>query len=156
MATTLYYAFPIPVAASPGAVVDIEALLSEAFGPGHGGYSEYLLAYYGPLQLHAWDFSYWDPDAPSVARWFVNGTDIGGEFTNQTTVSPAQLASADFHVGNDIGPLAFITVPIAGTPGNWTEYIQYALITVAPSLMSPSAGDGEPTTADILTSAQNF
>ena len=155
-ATYQYLALPTPIAAEPGAVVDIETILSGAFGSDYGNYSDYLLAYYGPLQLKAWEFSYWNPSTPSVARWFVNGSDIGGEFTNQTDVPLSQLSSADLHVGNDIGPLAFITVPTAGTPGNWTAYAQYALITIAPSLISPTAGDGEPTPADIVASAQRF
>src|SRR5262245_7625158 len=154
-ATYQYLAFPAPVAAEPGTVVGLSSLLSGAFGSSCS-YSDYLLAYYGPTQLHAWDFSYWNVSAPSVARWFVNGSDIGGEFTHQTDVPLSQLASAQLHVGNDIGPLAFITVPTAGTPGNWTAYAQYAVITVAPSLMSPTAGQGEPTTADIVASAQRF
>jgi Ca2+-binding RTX toxin-like protein len=155
-ATYQYLALPTPIAAEPGAVVDIETILSGAFGSNYGGYSDYLVAYYGPLQLQAWTFSYWDPTTPSVARWFVNGSDIGGEFTHQTDVPLSQLSSADLHVGNDIGPLAFITVPTAGTPGNWSAYTQYALITIAPSLISPTAGDGEPTPADIVASANRF
>src|SRR5262249_30135250 len=152
----LYESLPVPVAAAPGSQVDIGSILSAAFGPDDGGYQDFWLAYYGPAQLHAWDFSYWDPTSPSVARWFVHGLDIGGGFNNQTQVSPAQLVDTNFHVGNDIGPLAFITVPIAGSPGNWSEYIQYALITIAPSLMGTSAGNGEPTVADLLASAQRF
>jgi hemolysin type calcium-binding protein len=151
-----YLAFPTPIAAESGAVVAIETMLTGAFGSNYGGYSDYLLAYYGPVQLQAWEFSYWNPSQPSVARWFVNGADIGGEFSHQTDVPLAQLSSAEFHVGNDIGPLAFVTVPTAGTPGNWTAYAQYALITVAPSLISPTAGDGEPTPAEIVASAYRF
>ena len=156
MATYLEYAFPIPVAASPGSAVDIETFLGVAFGPDYGGYPNFLVAYYGPAQLHAWDFSYWNVNAPSVARWFVNAEDIGGGFNNQANVPLSQLASVDFHAGNDIGPLAFITVPIAGSPGNWTEYIQYALITVAPSLISATAANGAPAPADILAAVQRF
>jgi hypothetical protein len=153
MATYQYLALPIPVAADrrcrrhrdhPECCLRLRLWRLP----------DYVLSYYGPHQLSAWDFSYWNVSAPSVARWFVNGSDIGGE--HQTDVPLAQLASADLHVGNDIGPLALITVPTAGTAGHWTAYAQYALITVAPSLMSPTAGQGEPTTADIVASAHRF
>src|SRR5262245_7234468 len=129
-ATTLYEAFPIPVAAAPGAVVTIDSILTAAFGPDEGGFAEYWLAYNGPLVLQNWHFSYWDLSDPTVARWFVNNVDIGPNSNNQQTVSPSQLGTVDLHVGNDIGAFAFITVPSAGTPGNWTEYTQYALLTV--------------------------
>src|SRR5262245_20706169 len=155
-ATYLDYSFPVLAAADPGAIVDIETLLGEAFGPDYGGYAEYWLAYNGPVQLQQWNFSYWDPSTPSVGRWFVNGSDIGGTFRNETDVLPGQLGTADLHAGNDIGPFAYITVPIAGSPGNWTEWIQYAVTTVAPALISPTAGEGEPTVADLLASAQRF
>src|SRR5262249_52843629 len=110
-------------------------MLSAAFGSDYGGYAEYQLAYYRPNQLKAGDCSYWNLSTASVARWFVNGSAIGGSGANlatQQTVLPSHLATVQFHAGNDIGPLALITVPVAGSPRNWTQYVQYALITVDP------------------------
>jgi FG-GAP-like repeat len=159
VANYLTQTLPMPVVAAPGAVVNLKAILSQDFGSSLGGYSDYWLAYYGAAALNSWDFSYWNPSSSSVARWYVNNSDIGPADThnfNQAHVLRAQVATADLHAGNDIGPLAYMTVPNAGPTGNATEYIQYSIITIDPALMSATAWTGNPNPADVVATAKRF
>nr|WP_283815760.1 hypothetical protein [Bradyrhizobium lablabi] len=49
----------------------------------------------------------------------------------------------------------YVTVPVnpAGSPD---EFVRYGINVVAPSLLSPTAGNGAPTPADIVASAQRY
>ncbi|MBX3577274.1 MAG: calcium-binding protein [Rhizobiaceae bacterium] len=156
MAIYRHWTLPMPVVAAQGASVSLPSMLAKAFGTAPAGVSDYWVTYYPAAQLAAWDNGYWNPSSPSVATWFVGGRDIGGGFGNQRHVPASQIGSATLKAGNDIGPLAYVTVPNGGTPGNYTSYIQYSLVTVDPRVMSPTAGKGAPTPADIVASAYRF
>jgi hypothetical protein len=158
MANFLIETLPIPVALAPGSTESLPTILAQAFGPNLGGYEPFWVAYYSAAQLQTIDGSrsYWNPSSPVDAKWLINGVDIGAGFNNQTFVPLNQIGTASFDAGNDIGPFAYVTVPIAGAAGNWTEYIQYSIITVPSSLMSATASNGDPIPADIVAAAQRF
>jgi hypothetical protein len=145
---------PIPVVATSGSVVKLSTILTAAFGPSFGGYSNFWLYYNGATQLAEWDFSYWDPNNPAVAKWLFNGSDIGAQ--NEKSVSLGSVSQVGFQAGNNILGEAEITMPVAGPSGNWTEYIQYWIITIDPAVLSATAWTGDPTPADIVASAQRF
>ena len=63
---------------------------------------------------------------------------------NQAHVLRAQVGTADLHAGNDIGPLAYMTVPNAGPTGNATEYLQYSIMTIDPALDERDRLDRQP------------
>ncbi len=79
----------------------------------------------------------------------MNGADIGAG--PEVNVQSTQINSAVLKAGNDIGALAFLTVP-AGAD----TYIDYWIATVDPRVMSPVAGKGAPTPADIVATARRF
>src|SRR4029077_16409097 len=70
-----------------------------------------------PANLQANSFSYWDPLHPAITKWLINGSDIGPGFNNQTHINPSQIGSASLQVGNDIGPLAYVTFPVSAFNG---------------------------------------
>src|SRR5262245_13985149 len=133
--TFLTWSLPMPVVASPGQTQGLSGILASSFGGTY--WSDYWVTYTSANQLAAWDFSYWNPSNPSVATWLVNGGDIGGDFANQRYVSSATVGSTALRAGNDIGAFAYLTVP---TNATFVDYIQYSIIAVEPSLMSPVAG----------------
>lgn len=151
---------PFVVAAKPGADVSLQSILTKAFGSDFGGYQDFYLGYYGASALSTWDFSYWDPSHSSVAKWLVNGSDIGASTTtsfNSVHVSAADASTATLEAGNDIGDLAFVIVPVAfDSDGNATEYDQLSVITADPKLIGKHAGNGHPSVNDIISSANAF
>jgi hypothetical protein len=150
---------PVPVAGSPGSVVNLENILSASFDhdqfPNLGYYGHLWIAYSLAPTLFSPPFSYWNPSNPIDARWFLNGVDIGPDHYNPWA-DVASTNSAALRVGNDIGDFAYLAVPVAGANGIWTEMIRYSIITIDPVLLSPTAANGEPTLADIVASAQRF
>src|ERR1700704_4705604 len=152
MSVFLRWALPMPVVASPGATEVLSTILTDSFGTPNA-WSDLWVTYYPASQLQAWDFRYWNPSKPSVATWYVNGTDIGGGFNNQTYVPGSAIGTAGLLAGNDIGPFAYVTVP-AGTSA--TESIEYSIITIDPHVLSSVAGHGEPTPNDIVNTAYRF
>ena len=139
----------MPFVGAAGATTTLSSLLIKSFGASPNGWSQFWLSYVGAAQLKEWDFSYWNPANPAVAQWFVNGADIGAG--PEVNVQSTQINSAVLKAGNDIGALAFLTVP-AGAD----TYIDYWIATVDPRVMSPVAGKGAPTPADIVATAKRF
>ena len=154
MAAFLQWTLPMPVVAAPGGTQALPTMLTNDFGSSPNGWNDFWVTYYPSSQLSAWDFSYWNLSSPSVATWYVGGGDIGGGFGNQRYVPAASIGTALLHVGNDIGPLAYVTVPSSVVAG--TEYIQYSIMTIDPHVLSPVAGLGEPTPQDVVDSAYRF
>ena len=154
MSTFLFEMLP-PEIGDPGTEISLSTILTDAFGAGWDGYTEFSLAWYGAAALSAWDFRYWDPNDPSVSKWLDNGTAIQVSTTssyNLTDVTASQVSDFTLKLGNDIAPYLFLTVPI----GNDT-FIQYEINVVAPGLQAaPSGVDGEPTPADIVASAYRY
>jgi Ca2+-binding RTX toxin-like protein len=151
---------PMVIGASLNNQTSLSTIVTDAFGPGDGGYKDFWIGYYGAAALHAFDFSYWNLSNPHVATWLVNGSDIGASTKNSfnsVEVTSSTLSTAHLKAGNDIGDLAFVTVPVAfDSHGNPTEYDQFSVIVVAPSMIAPNAGDGAPTPQDIIASASRF
>jgi hypothetical protein len=154
MNTFLYEQLPAEVGGS-GSQVSLSTILTDAFGPNWGGYTQFWLAYYGASALSAWDFNYWNPSAPTVSQWLNGGTAIKAATTstfNQANLTASQVSNYSLKLGNDIAPYVFLTVPI----GSY-EYIQYEINVVAPGLQAaPSGVGGEPTPADIVASAERY
>jgi hypothetical protein len=77
--------------------------MAGAFGPNLGGYGNFWIAYYGAVQMAGWDFSFWNLASPSVAAWFVNGSDIGPSYAssfNQAYLPLAQIGTATARPGH--------------------------------------------------------
>lgn len=158
--TFLIKTLPVAVFASPGTTIDLAEILEQSFGAGLGGFQNFWITYVeadetlvGPKR--DLPLSYWDPQHPSDTKWLVGGSDIGPGFQNQTYVPLGQLSNVSLKVGNNIGPLAYITVPVGGD-ANGTEYIQYSVICVDPALIGPNASNGAPRPADIVASIEAF
>ena len=148
---------PIDVVGTAGSTQTLSSILTAAFGPNLDGYTQFWIAYEGASYLQSEDFNYWNPSSPVVSSFSQYGSLLPASTTssfNQTSVTSAQLSSITLNVGNVIAPMLFVTVPV-GTPGN-TEYIQYEINIVAPSLQSATAGKGAPTPSDIVASAEKF
>jgi hypothetical protein len=148
----------MPVVASTGDDVTLSTILNEEFGANSTPYDNLWIGYQDATFLANRSFLYWDPLHPAVTKWYLNGADIGnnnGSF-HQVHVGSSQLGAADLLVGNDIGPLAFITVPISFDGTQYTQYIQYSITTIPASLMSPTAGNGAPNPVDIVAAAERF
>jgi Ca2+-binding RTX toxin-like protein len=158
VATFLTWTLPMPVVAGVGTTVTLPEIMTDSFDSPSNGWSSFYLTYIGAAELQSDDFSYWNLAHPWVTTWSVDGTDIGPGFNNQTFF-PANpndpLSNAVLTAGNDIGPFAFVTVPVDGAqPTN--EYIQYSIMVVDPHVLSPVAGLGEPTPQDIVDTAYRF
>jgi Ca2+-binding RTX toxin-like protein len=151
MATHLEWSLPMPSVGAPGSTATLTSLLIKSFGASPNGWSSFAVSYTGPAQLAKWDFSYWNPKTPSVARWFVNGSVTPDGYDDPTTVMATQTNSAVLHAGNDIGALAFITV--AAGPNT---FIDYWIATIDPHVMSSMAGKRAPTPVDIVATARRF
>jgi hypothetical protein len=156
----LYEALPVDVVGNVGSEVSLSSILTAAFGSNWGGYTEFWLAYYGANTLAEWDFSYWNPSNPSVSGWLEGGTAITAATAssfNQAFLTSAQVPNYSLQLGNEIAPLVFLTVPVSTGSGTPTEYIQYEINVVDPSLQGiPHGPSGEPTPADIVASAELY
>ena len=102
----MYEALPIAVAASPGSVVSLGTVLAQAFGSSLGGYQDFWLTYEGTTWLLENDFSYWNLANEVPSSWYVNGQDIGEDFSNQAHVNLAQIGSANLHMAMTSGDLS--------------------------------------------------
>jgi Ca2+-binding RTX toxin-like protein len=154
----LDFTLPTAVFATAGSTVSLNSILTNAFGTNANAYSEFWITYYGASTLSGWDFSYWNLSNPQVTKWLVGGSDIGPDFNHQHFLNSSGISTASLKAGNDIGDLAYVMVPTAFDPtsGTPTEYVQYSIITVDPSMKSPDADNGMPTPQDIVDSAERF
>lgn len=152
MSTYLYWTLPMPVVAMPGSTQSLPTMLMNSFGASPI-WNTFWVTYYPQSQLDSWDFRYWNVKSPSVATWYVSGTDIGGGFDHQRYLADNEVSTAVLHAGNDIGPFAYVMVPANSVNA---EYIEYSVITVDPHVFSPVAGLGEPTPQDIVDTAHRF
>jgi Hint domain len=154
MSTYLLEVLP-PVVGDAGTDISLSTILTDDFGAGWDGYTEFSLAWYDAASLAYWDFHYWDPNDPSVSKWLDNGTPITASNQNSynvTNVSAADVSDFTLQLGNDIAPYVYLTVPI----GN-DSFIQYEINVVAQGLQAPPSGvDGEPTPQDIVASAIRY
>ncbi len=153
--------FPIVIAAAPGQTVPLATILTEAFGTVPASYASYGLSYMGASALANADWSYWNPAQPSVSPWLVNGTIVAPQsesppLTATQTLTAAQISTAAYQAGNNIGPEQYIQVPISGNGSVPTQNIYYALITVDPHVISPTASSGIVNPSDIVASALRF
>ncbi|HEX3808647.1 MAG TPA: bluetail domain-containing putative surface protein [Rhizomicrobium sp.] len=153
----VYNIMPLPVAAVAGHNVSLSSILTSEFGSDWGGYQDFWITYTGATTMKQEDFSYWNLKSPQATKWLVNGKDIGPDFGNQTHVSKAQVSSVELHAGNNISNFAYVMVPVAfNSSGQATQYEQFSISVVDPSLMAKTAGAGAPTAKEIVSSAENF
>ncbi|RTL70568.1 MAG: VCBS repeat-containing protein, partial [Hyphomicrobiales bacterium] len=153
MASYAYWSLPMPVVAARGANISLNSILSLGFGspPWTTGWleadSSATIYNYAP----SLPFSYWDPNAAAVGEWFVsNGATAFDSWTY------ANFANVSFTAGNAMGEYQHLDVTLSGPSNNPTGYIYYSFATVDPHVLSPTAGLGEPTAADIVASAYRF
>ena len=158
----LYRALPIPVDGALGDIFSLADILAAEFGPDLGGYGAYTVAYQGTNYLTQNGLSYWTPNDQQVSWWSLNGGDIrpGLDHLDANTtsdVTPESLARAEYHVGNNIGPFAFIQVPVAyDANGIASHYVVYCVTSIDPMLESATLLSGRPNPADIVASAYRF
>ena len=154
MSTFLYEMLP-PEIGDPGTDISLSTILTDAFGANWDGYTDFSLAWYDAAALAHWDFSYWDPNDPSVSKWLDNGTAIKASTATSfklTDLTAAQVPNFTLQLGNDIAPYLFLHVSIGDD-----TIIEYEINVVAPGLQAaPSGVDGEPTPQDIVASAIRY
>jgi Ca2+-binding RTX toxin-like protein len=138
---TLLEALPVPAVGTTGQVIPFATLLTGAFGGVPAGYSSYALS--GEFGMFA-DESYWDQPptgTPANSYWLLNGDVV----TKDTTISADQIDEVEFVEGNSILRAAYFTVPTAvSASGAATEYTQYNMWTVDPSVNAPQTGYSTP------------
>ena len=127
MATFLTWSLPMPVVASAGRGVALSTILKQSFGGTPNAAPEMWLTYTPSAELRQWNSSYWNPSAPSVAKWYVDGRDIGGGWSNQENIDAADAGSAMLVAGNNIGAYAYVTVSADINPYDYARYIQYSV-----------------------------
>ena len=57
---------PIAVVGGVGTTRTLSSILSDAFGPNYGGYSNFTIVYFSAGYLQEQNSSYWNPAQPSV------------------------------------------------------------------------------------------
>jgi hypothetical protein len=166
-AVTLMASLPVAAVGTTGALIKMKTLLTQAFGGVPAGYASYTLS--GPFRQMP-NESYWDqpPRAtPTNSRWYYDYQPI----TVPITVPASDLDRVLFFVGNSIVWTAYFTVPVAlDAAGNPTEYVQYNIWTVDPSVDAPETAYpmphpnvpgsgrrfGRPDPSDIVSSAYRY
>jgi len=150
-----------------GTLIPMKTLLKQAFGMVPTGYASYSLS--GPSTQGPYE-SYWEQPpkgTPTNSGWCYDGRPITGPMT----VSASDLDRVSFYVGNRIDAAPLFTVSVAtDDAGKPTEYIQYSVWTVNPSVCAPetaydtpdpnlpgsAARFGRPDPGDIVSSAYRY
>jgi RTX calcium-binding nonapeptide repeat (4 copies) len=175
--TYIYETLPTPVVGSFGQTVGLSTLLTREFGPNYGGYTDFYLSYYGSDTLANDHFKYWtdtvgsNGSADAVTSWMQNYVPIGPTIQHQSTVAGifnvdlslgwdvahVTLSNIDqfsLNIGSNIGPLAFISVPVAfDSSNNPTEFVQYSITTTDALLYNPKSN---PKPSDVVNEAYDF
>ena len=154
-ATTFTYTTTLPVSVilSAGGSISLAQLVTDAFGANF--LTENPDIYISsPSQGGLDNFSYWDPDQPSLPYWTINGTALAAD--NLEPVTAAEASSVEYIAGNLIEAGATIEVPVAFSNGAPTSYIAYAIQTFVPSVAQPAVTTGAPTPAGVVAAAEAF
>ncbi|MGE0415587.1 MAG: Hint domain-containing protein [Acetobacteraceae bacterium] len=159
-------ALPIPLVAAPGATVALTDLLIQSFGSIPAQWTQYGLSAMSTDGMSAADWSYWDPSSPLLTGWVFDGTDVPPLPTYPylpptspvATVVQTEIDKITLQVGNNIGPDAFLTIPIglSPVPTDPTSNLTYNIQPIDPAVASPTIGSGIVDPGDIVTSAQRF
>jgi Ca2+-binding RTX toxin-like protein len=149
ISTFLFGALPVPVSLAAGSTISLTSILTKEFGAGLGGFQNVFLTYAGAATLTANNFNYWDPSNPSVSKWLMNGVAIASD--TQIVVSAANIPEVTFQAGNAIGPFVNLTVQVGAS-----EFIQFDVETIDPTLMHLPANHAEPTVNQLLASASRY
>jgi len=182
-----YQTLPVPIVGTVGQTVSLAGILAQEFGPNYGGYTEFYLSYFGQQAINTFNggnppLSYWTATqsnfgtnaAGTATQWLkADGTAIqASEITqlwpannllsditkpNVAHVTANNIDQYSLQIGSDIGPLAYISVPISYDQNHQPiDVIQYSITTIDPSLVSPHITNGAPTPADIVATAYKF
>jgi hypothetical protein len=141
---TVLPTLPLP---APAQEVNAATFLEQAFGTLPAQWASYDLTFESAAYLRQATFSYWDPTHPSISQWSVR---------DGTMVSAADIGSASFEAGNEIGPLVEFRVPVAGPADAPTVYASYQINTVDPAVAGPDIDTGHVTPMDIVASALRY
>jgi hypothetical protein len=137
----LQASLPVAAVGATGTLIPMKTLLTQAFGSVPAGCASYALS--APMN-QGLNESYWDQRAkgtPTNSAWLYDGQPI----TASMTVSASDLDRVSLYVGNSIIRTAYFTVPAAAdSTGNATEYIQYNIWTVDPSVNAPETAYPAP------------
>lgn len=156
MSQWTYWTLPMPVIAKQGGSVPLETMLKQSFGGVPAEAEAFFAAYYGYADMAQRDFDFWDPNAAKVDKWLHDGFDIGAGFANQYGFWADAAATVSMEVGNTIGPVSYLAIPVAGEKSAWTAYIEYSVMTIDPDLMMKGAGKKAPKPSDIVNQAYRF
>ncbi|HEY1710236.1 MAG TPA: M10 family metallopeptidase C-terminal domain-containing protein [Rhizomicrobium sp.] len=147
--TFLFGALPVPVKLAAGGTTSLTTILTQEFGAGLGGFQNVFLTYAGAATLTTDNFNYWDPSNPSVSEWLLNGVAIAPD--TQIVLPAANIPDISFQAGNAIGPFVNLTVQLGAT-----EFIQFDVETIDPTLERLPANHAEPTVHQLLASADRY
>jgi hypothetical protein len=166
-AVILRASLPMPAVGTTGTLIPMKTLLRQAFGTVPPGYAHYGLS--GP-STQGPDESYWEQPpkgTPTNSGWCYDGLPITGPMT----IPASDLDRVSFYVGNRIDAAPVFTVSVAtDSAGKTTEYIQYSVWTVNPSVCAPetaydtldpnlpgsAARFGRPEPGDVVSSAYRY
>jgi len=150
--TFLQDRMPLTVYADPGSVLSLTQVLTAAFGANWQNFQNFWIASAGGADyLAAANFSYWDPNHPSVAQWNVNGTPLGHGFSNQQFVSLANLSQVTFTAGNAIDDTLYLTLQDSAANQVYSEY-RISIVSTKVTTAPDAAIDPQ----DIVASALRF
>jgi hypothetical protein len=182
MTSYIYETLPSPVVGTFGQTVSLSTILTQEFGPKYGGYTDFYVSYlpWQLVESGGQQFSYWtattgsDGSADTMTQWLQNGAPdapatwdfVGASYYKPTIDIPAtddpssgvvhvtasNINQFSLQIGSDIGPFAFITVPVAfDSSHNPTEFVQYSITTTDPSLYAPV-----PAPYNVVDTAVNY
>ncbi len=149
---------PVAIFANVGQQVNLATILTDAFGS-TANFGTVYVSYDGAAILANNSWGYWTADASqdALATWTVPGN--SAKLTPESTLGAAVTDFADtyLNVGNVIDPSADIKIPVVMQNGVVTEYLEYQINIVDPSLEGSAAANlTEPTPQDIVNSALLF
>jgi hypothetical protein len=149
---------PVPVFASVGQKVSLATILADAFGS-TTNFGAVYVSYNGATVLRNSNWGYWTGSSGTLTTW--TGPSITTPPTPETSTnlgaSVTDFADTYLNIGNVIGPSAAITVPVVSNNGVVTEYLEYQINVVDPSLQGAASKTlTEPTPNQIVQSAAAF
>ncbi len=150
--TYLQQSMPVPVIASRGSKVSLQAIFSRSFGTSTPGFYTITLLRPGHPKNKPTDHKYWGK-LPVSPAWFVNG-----EQMTSKTYRVRATDNVELLVGNNISsPAQFNARVTQASSGPESEIVTYSVWTVDPSVAKAvGSTPGKPKPADIVASANSL
>ena len=145
---TLTLILPRPVFLSKGQAISADNLLRYEFGNAISSSTNVNLAYSSAAYYLQQNFSYWQPNTPSINYWSVNGSPIAADVTSPTYVLGSNTIT--YTRGNSISEWDALTID--------GHFYRMTAVSVDRALASNTALQGlnAPTAQDVVDTARKF